>query len=139
MQEFVPRFVRKPQVLYIGDSAKKILHVETNKLAELGFKELSHDMLPDVVVYDAERNWLFLIEAVHSSNPISQLRHLALEQFTAQCAAPRIYVSVFENRATLRKWVAKISWETEVWLADSPGHLIHFNGEKFLGPYKPEL
>jgi type II restriction enzyme len=138
VQEFVPQFVKKPRVLYIGDTAKKSLHIETAQLRELGFKELAHDMLPDVVVYDAERNWLFLIEAVHSSNPISQLRHIALEQFTAQCVAPRIYVSVFENRAAFRKWVADISWETDVWLADSPGHLIHFNGEKFLGPYKPE-
>lgn len=104
VEKFVPQFVRKPQILYIGDTAKKGLHTEENKLHQLGFKELAHDMLPDVVVYDAERNWLFLIEAVHSSNPISQLRHIALEQFTAQCTAPRIYVSVFENRAAFRKW-----------------------------------
>lgn len=138
VEKFVPQFVKKPQVLYIGDTAKKTLHIENTKLRELGFRELSHDMLPDVVVHDLERNWLFLIEAVHSSNPISHLRHIALEQFTVQCTAPRIYVSVFEDRAAFRKWVADISWETEVWLADSPGHLIHFNGEKFLGPYKPE-
>jgi len=136
--KFVPQFVRMPQILYIADTTKKDLYKKENELRDLGFKELARDILPDVVVYDAERNWLFLIEAVHSSNPISQLRHIALEQFTAQCTAPRIYVSVFENRAAFRKWVADISWETEVWLADSPGHLIHFNGEKFLGPYKPD-
>lgn len=138
VEKFVPQFVRKPQILYIGDTAKKGLHIEEKKLLDLGFKELAHDMLPDVVVHDVERNWLFLIEAVHSSNPISHLRHVALEEFTAHCTAPRIYVSVFENRAAFRKWVPDISWETEVWLTDSPGHLIHFNGEKFLGPYKPE-
>jgi BsuBI/PstI restriction endonuclease domain/BsuBI/PstI restriction endonuclease HTH domain len=138
VEKFVPQFVRKPQVLYIGDTSKKTLHIEAAKLHELGFKELAHDILPDVVVYDAERNWLFLIEAVHSSNPISQLRHVALEHFTAACTAPRIYVSVFEDRAAFRKWVSDISWETEVWLAESPGHLIHFDGEKFLGPYKPD-
>jgi type II restriction enzyme len=138
VEKFVPQFVRRPQILYIGDTAKKALHLEENRLRELGFRELAHDMLPDVVAYDAERKWLFLIEAVHSSNPISHLRHIALEQFTAQCTAPRIYVSVFENRSAFRKWVADISWETEVWLADSPSHMIHFNGEKFLGPYNPE-
>jgi hypothetical protein len=138
VEKFVPQFVRRPQILYIGDTAKKALHLEESRLRELGFKELAHDMLPDVVVYDAERNWLFLVEAVHSSNPISHLRHIALEQFTAECTAPKIYVSVFENRSAFRKWVADISWETEVWLADSPSHMIHFNGEKFLGPYNPE-
>jgi hypothetical protein len=138
VEKFVPQFVKKPLVLYIGDTAKKGLHIEVDKLRELGFEELAHDMLPDVVVYDSERNWLFLIEAVHSSNPISQLRHVALERFTAQCTAPRIYVSVFESRAAFRKWVPEISWETEVWLAESPAHLIHFDGEKFLGPYEPK-
>jgi hypothetical protein len=32
-------------------------------------------------------------------------------------------------------YLDKISWETEVWVADSPTHMIHFNGERFLGPY----
>jgi len=135
VEEFVPHFVKKPEILYIGDTAKKSLHIKAEELRKLGFKDLAHDMLPDIVVYDAERNWLFLIEAVHSSNPISALRHVALEQFTVECTAPRVYVSVFENRASLRKWIADISWETEVWLVESPGHLIHFDGDKFLGPY----
>jgi hypothetical protein len=135
VEQFVPHFVKKPEILYIGDTAKKSLHTKAEELRKLGFKDLAHDMLPDVVVYDAERNWLFLIEAVHSSNPISALRHVALEQFTVECTAPRVYVSVFENRASLRKWIADISWETEVWLVESPSHLIHFDGDKFLGRY----
>ncbi len=135
VESFVPHFVKKPEILYIGDTAKKSLHMRADELRMLGFKDLAHDMLPDVVVYDAQRKWLFLIEAVHSSNPISALRHVALEQFTADCTAPRVYVSVFQNRASLRKWIADISWETEVWLVESPSHLIHFDGDKFLGPY----
>jgi len=138
VEKFVPQFVKRPEILYIGDTTKKTLHIKPEALKKLGFRELAHDMLPDVVVYDAERNWLFLIEAVHSSNPISSLRHLALERFTSECTAPRVYVSVFENRASLRKWIADISWETEVWLVDSASHLIHFDGEKFLGPYTPQ-
>lgn len=104
-------------------------------LLELGFFQLEHDLLPDIVAYDRRRNWLFLIEAVHSSNPISQLRHLSLEELTKNCTAPRIYVSALRNRASLREWILEISWETEVWLVDSPDHLIHFDGESFLGPY----
>lgn len=138
VESFVPHFVKNPQILYIGDTSKKTLHIKEHELRALGLKELAHDMLPDVVVHDTERNWLFLIEAVHSSNPISKLRHVALEQFTAGCKAPKVYVSVFENRGALRKWLADISWETEVWLVESPGHLIHFDGEKFLGPYEPK-
>jgi type II restriction enzyme len=135
IQEFLPRYGFSAEVLYLGDSTKKLLHLETERLSELGFFELAHDMLPDVVAYSREKHWLYLIEAVHSANPINRLRHIKLERLTAKCIAPRVYVSVFKDRLAFRKWVADISWETEVWIADSPDHLIHFNGEKFLGPF----
>jgi hypothetical protein len=35
------------------------------------------------------------------------------------------------------RYLGDIAWETEVWVADAPSHLIHFNGERFLGPYGP--
>jgi type II restriction enzyme len=119
----------------VGDATKKLLVMEKARLKSLGFFELAHDALPDVVAYDAVRNWLFLVEAVHSSNPVSKLRHLRLERMTEQCTAPRVYVSVFKDRQSLRGWLPEISWETEVWLVESPDHLIHFDGEKFLGPH----
>ena len=99
----------------------------------MGFSNLDSSRLPDIIAYFAKKNWLIIIEAVHSSNPISQLRHLDLECLTAGCQAERIFVSVFQNREELRKWLVEISWETEVWLVDEPDHLIHFDGEKFLG------
>jgi hypothetical protein len=135
VEEFLPRFARKAAVLYLGDAQKKILVNEEAKLKALGFPEFAHGMLPDVVAYDSEHNWIFLIEAVHSANPISKIRHLMLEDFTANCKAPLVYVSVFKDRAAFAKWIKEISWETEVWLADSPDNMIHFNGDKFLGPH----
>jgi type II restriction enzyme len=122
-------------VLYVGDTEQKILHIEHEALQKLGFFEIAHDALPDVVAYDPKRKWIILVEAVHSSNPISSVRHLMLERMTAQCSAPCVYVSAFRDRASLREWLLEISWETEVWLADTPDHLIHFNGDKFLGPH----
>ncbi len=137
IEEFLPRYGHGAEVLYIGDTAKKSLLMDEAKLVSLGFFELAHEALPDVVAYDAAHNWLFLIEAVHSSNPVSKLRHLMLERMTATCTAPRVYVSVFRDRQSLRNWLLEISWETEVWLVESPDHLIHFDGEKFLGPHDP--
>ncbi len=139
VEDFLPRYAPGAEVLYIGDTAKKSLLMDESKLKTLGFFELAHDALPDVVAYDAAHNWLFLIEAVHSSNPVSKLRHLMLERMTEKCTAPRVYVSVFRDRQSLRNWLVEISWETEVWLAESPDHLIHFDGQKFLGPYIPTI
>ena len=136
IEDFLPRFSRGAQVLYLGDAAKKILHIERKQLRSLGFDELSREMLPDVLAHEAERNWLFLVEAVHSSNPISKLRHLALRRLTRKAKLGCVFVSAFQSMAMFAKFSKEISWETEVWIADSPDHMIHFDGERFLGPYE---
>lgn len=135
LELFIPRFAPVAKVLYIGDASHKYLHVDADGLEELGLNRMAHDMLPDLVVLDEKNQWLLLIEAVHSSNPISKLRHLALEEFTAGCPLPKVFVSVFASRKEFKRWVFDLSWETEVWLADSPDHLIHFNGDRYLGPH----
>ena len=93
-------------------------------------------MLPDVLAYEAERNWLFLVEAVHSSNPISKLRHLALRRLTRKAKLGCVFVIAFQSMAMFAKFSKEVSWETEIWIADSPDHMIHFDGERFLGPYE---
>jgi hypothetical protein len=53
----------------------------------------------------------------------------------AGAKAGLVYVTAFPNRAIMGRYLGEIAWETEVWVANSPSHLIHFNGERFLGPY----
>ncbi len=135
IESFLPQFGHGAQVLYVGDTEDKFLYLRADRLADIGFFEISHDKLPDVVAYSKAKNWLFLIEAVHSANPISELRKRVLEQLTKPCTADIIYVSAFLDRAAFRKFAKEIAWETEVWIAESPHHLVHFNGDKFLGPH----
>lgn len=135
IESFLPIFGFGAQVLYVGDTANKSLFVDHAGLAELAFFELAHDKLPDVVAYSKTKNWLYLIEAVTTVNPISELRRRTLSLLTAQCKADVIYVSAFADRSSYRKFAHDIAWETEVWIADAPEHMIHFNGDKFLGPH----
>ncbi len=135
INELIPRFLPGSEILYIADANNKSLHLEQDRLKELGFFELSHDLLPDIVAYYPKRGWIALIEAVHSSNPLSPHRHLMLEELVKTCSAPAVYLSVFATRKSFRSWVEKISWETEVWIANEPDHMIHFNGDRFLGPH----
>jgi BsuBI/PstI restriction endonuclease domain/BsuBI/PstI restriction endonuclease HTH domain len=136
IEEFLPRYGFGAEVLYVGDTAKKYLLLEEGKLAELKFFEIKHGELPDVVAYSEEKNWLYLVEAVHSSGPISPIRLVELKRLTTKCTADIVYITAFLDRATFRQWAPDIAWETEVWIAEAPDHLIHFNGDKFLGPYK---
>lgn len=135
IEQFLPRFGSDCQVLYIGDTSNKILHIDEASLKELNFFELSHDELPDIVAISKKNNWLYLIEAVHSSGPMSEIRVHELKSLLKDCKAELIFITAFLTRAVFRKWAMEIAWETEVWIADNPDHLIHFNGHKFLGAY----
>lgn len=143
VHEFCSRFVGAGgQLLYIGDTASsrkeggKLMFLEAQRLQFLGVPPMSHDKLPDVVVYDKERQWLFLIEAVTSHGPVSPKRWIELEEAFKNCKVGLVYVTAFPDRAEFRKNAADIAWETEVWIANNPDHMIHFNGDRFLGPHK---
>jgi hypothetical protein len=135
IEQFLPRFGSDCSVLYIGDTSNKSLHMEIEELKKLNFFELSHDELPDIIAYSKKNNWLYLIEAVHSSGPMSEIRVHQLKKLLKDSKAELIFVTAFLNRAAFRKWVMDVAWETEVWIADNPDHMIHFNGHKFLGAY----
>lgn len=135
IEQFLPRFGSDCSVLYIGDTSNKSLHMEIEELKKLNFFELSHDELPDIIAYSKKNNWLYLIEAVHSSGSMSEIRVHQLKKLLKDSKAELIFVTAFLNRAEFRKWVMDVAWETEVWIADNPDHLIHFNGHKFLGAY----
>jgi len=138
VREFGPRFAPGARVLYLGDTADKHVIMEAAVLSALGVTLTEHDKLPDVVLYDDKRGWLFLVEAVTSHGPVSPKRHHELEAVFGKCSAGRVYVTAFPDAALFRRYAADIAWETEVWLADNPDHMIHFNGDKFLGPYKKQ-
>ena len=119
--------------MYLGDAAKKLLHLDEGTLLRLGVPTTEHDKLPDVVLYDEERNWLFLIEAVTYHGPVTAKRMQELEVTLHGCVATRVYVSAFPDLREFKRHLEDIAWETEVWVAEIADHLIHFDGEKFLG------
>lgn len=136
IEEFLPRFGLGCTILYVGDTADKYLLKDDDKLNELGFFELAHDSLPDIVAYQEEKNWLFLIEAFYSSGPMSEERMLELKKSLKDCKAELIFITAFTSKAAFKKNINNVGWESEVWTADNPDHMVHFNGGKFFGPYK---
>jgi len=135
IQEFASRFAHNSQVVYVGDTAQKSLYTNTQLLDALSIQLSPHNKLPDILLYNSEKNWLFLIEAVSSGGPMSQKRINELNHLLEGCKAERVFVTAFSDRTEFRRHITDIAWETEVWIADDPDHLIHFNGDKFLGPY----
>jgi hypothetical protein len=135
VEQMGPRFAPGAVVLYIGDTALKHVVYDQGELKKIGVPITEHDKLPDVVLYRRKKNWLYLVEAVTSHGPVSPKRHQELEKMLKHCTADRVYITAFFSIPGFRKYSADIAWETEVWIADNPDHMIHFNGPKFLGPY----
>ncbi|MGD1007698.1 MAG: BsuBI/PstI family type II restriction endonuclease [Ignavibacteriaceae bacterium] len=136
VNQFASRFTQGGLLLYLGDTAKKDLVTDSEKLAELGIPINQHSKLPDVVIFDPKSKWLFLIEAVTSHGPITPKRIIELEELLKNCDAGKIYVSAFPDFTEFKRHVNALAWETEVWIVEHPDHMIHFNGDKFLGPRK---
>lgn len=131
VEDFLSLFGMGAEVFYIGDSSDKYLHRDTEALQQLHIS-LEHGKLPDIVAYSHEKNLLFLIEAYHSSNPMNNERVCSLKQLVADCGANVVYVTAFLNKSEGLKHLKEIAWETEVWFANEPEHMMHLNGYKFL-------
>ena len=136
LEEFAPRFAQGTECLYVGDTEEKSLLKEDARLCELGFEITQHDTMPDIVLYSREKNWIYFIEAVTSVGPMSPKRIMELEALTKNVTAGKIYVTAFLDFKTYKKFSESLAWETEVWLAEMPDHMIHLNGDKFMGPRK---
>ncbi|MBV6625726.1 MAG: Eco57I restriction-modification methylase domain-containing protein [Rivularia sp. (in: Bacteria)] len=135
LESFCPRFTPGGSVLYVGDAGDKFIVNEAQKFLEMGIELDPHGKMPDVVVYYEQQDWLVLIEAVTSHGPVNLKRHNELKQLFKFSTKGLVFVTAFPSRKEMTRYLAEIAWETEVWVADQPEHMIHFNGERFLGPY----
>lgn len=135
VEEFAPRFVPGGRLVYVGDTGDKMGYFDKSLLESLGVTVDDHGKMPDAIIYHRQKDWLILAEAVTSHGPVDAKRHQELEYLFREAEPGLVFVSTFPDRRTFTRFMEAISWETEVWLADNPSHLIHFNGARFLGPY----
>ena len=134
IEEFAPRFAPDSECLYVGDTIEKDLVKNVEKLTKLGFEVTLHDKMPDVVLYREDKDWLYFVESVTSVGPMDPKRILEITEMTKDVTAGKIFVTAFPDFKTYKKFSEKLAWETEVWIAEMPEHMIHLDGDKFLGP-----
>ena len=134
IEEFAPRFAPDSECLYVGDTIEKDLVKNVEKLKELGFEITLHDKMPDVVLYREDKNWIYFVESVTSVGPMDPKRILEITEMTKDVTAGKVFVTAFLDFKTYKKFAEKLAWETEVWIAEMPEHMIHLNGDRFMGP-----
>lgn len=134
VEEFAPRFAKGAKCLYLGDTARRDLIKDVDELARLGFEITLHDKMPDVVLYVPSKDWIYFVECVTSVGPMTSARVLELNQLTRGVTAGKVFVTAFLDRRAHAKFATQIAWETEVWIAAEPEHMVHMNGDRFMGP-----
>ena len=134
IEEFAPRFAPNSECLYVGDTIEKDLVKNVDKLEKLGFEITLHDKMPDVVLYREDKDWIYFVESVTSVGPMDPKRILEIEEMTKDVKAGKVYVTAFLDFKTYKKFSEELAWETEVWIAEMPEHMIHLNGDRFMGP-----
>lgn len=135
IEEFAPRFVPGAVLIYAGDTGEKLGYFDKGLLSDLGVTVDTHGKMPDVVLHYPAKGWLILVESVTSHGPVDGKRHSELAHLFKSAKPGLVYVTAFSSRSIMARYLTEISWETEVWVSEAPSHLIHFNGERFLGPY----
>lgn len=135
VDEFCPRFTPGGEILYLGDTGSKYGYCDTNALSSLGITLTPSQKVPDLIIHHTVKNWLVIVEAVSSNGPINVQRQNELKLLFGNSTAGLVFVTAFMDRSNLLKFIHQVAWETEVWIASDPSHMIHFNGERFLGPY----
>lgn len=135
IEQFAPRFAPDSVVVYVGDTGNKGVIFDEDYLNKLGVNVHERGKMPDVVLHFTIRNWLLLVESVTSVGPMDGKRHAELSHLFGKSSAGLVYITAFPDRTLMKKFLTDIAWETEVWVASDPDHLIHFNGDKFLGPH----
>ncbi len=136
VHEFCPRYTPNGKVIYLGDAGKKLQVYDEFALKALGIHLSKHGKMPDIVVHYPAKGWLVLLEAVTSHGPIGIKRHNELKDLFKDSLLPLVFVTAFPSRKIMMRYLREIAWETDVWVSETPDHLIHFNGERFLGPYE---
>ncbi len=135
IEVFCARWSPGAAILGIRDPKRKVVHLHSKALAALGVTLDSAAKLPDVIFHHKAKNRLFLIEAVIKASPVDEKCRKELQDLFAGSKAHLVFVTAFETRRTMQTFVSHIAWESEVWIAEDPDHMIHFDGERFLGPY----
>jgi hypothetical protein len=133
--KFKEIFIPGSKLLYIGDTKEKWGYFDQDFFINHGIQIDSHGKMPDVIFFYPKKEWLIILESVTSHGPVDWKRHSELRNLFTNDSYGLVFVTAFPDKSIMSKYISEIDWETEVWVADSPGHLIHFNGERFLGPY----
>jgi hypothetical protein len=131
VEEFAPRFLVKPVVLWLSESGNKVV-AHDHRLAErIGFRIEPDRNLPDVILADLDpaEPLIVFVEVVATGGEVTSRRQEALFSITDAAGLRRdriAFVTAYEDRdsAVFRSTVPRLAWGSFAWFRSEPSHIV---------------
>ena len=141
IEEFAPRFLKRPHVLWLSESGNKVVARDDRLARALGIEIDPSKSLPDIILVDlgddaGGREMLVVFtEVVATDGPINRQRKAALMKMAKEAGfeeAHLAFLTAFMDRSAtfFRKAIVEIAWGSFVWFAAEPDHLIDMHNGK---------
>lgn len=130
VERFVLSMIKKPEMVYLGDTRKKMLFVNENLVKKLGIILDEHDKLPDVIVWSHTSRRFHVIESVTSVGPVEESRKREIDYIINGKTDKKYditYTTAFLDRKTFSRFAGIIASDTSVWIASEPDGLIQYS------------
>ncbi len=140
IEEFAPRFLATPAVLWLSESGNKVVARDEHLADSIGISINASKALPDIILIDLGTNesgndmLVVFCEVVATDGPINRQRQAALTSIAEEAGLDRnhlAFLTAFADRggAPFRKASSDIAWNSFVWFASEPGSILHYRGE----------
>ena len=134
IEEFAPRFLRKPAVLWLSESSAKILARDEQLAAALKLKISADRNLPDIILVDLGTDepsevLLVFVEVVATDGQITRERRKALLKIATDAGFAKEHVAfvtayLHRSHAAFKKTVSELAWRSFAWFAAEPEHIV---------------
>ena len=139
IENFAPRFLGTPAVLWLSESRKKVVARDDELARSIGLRIQAARSLPDIILADLapDHPILVFVEVVATDGPINPKRKIALTQLaeTAGFSPDNLcFVTAYLDRteSVFKKTVSTLAWGTFAWFASEPENLVQFYDDRLV-------
>ena len=136
VEEFAPRWLHKPAVLWISASDRKLHPQFVQLAASIGLAFDASKELPDLILADLADPVRFLFcEIVATDGPVTAARKAALTAIAKRSGIEieqLHFVTAFQDReaAAFRKTFSRIAPDSDVWFSTEPDLIVELRSAK---------
>ncbi len=135
ISHFVPKFMPDAVLVYSTLSIDSP-DLDKDLQTKLCIPTDNPQALPDIILYKSDSNWLVLIDLVTGHRVMGNNRCKELIRMFKDSPIEQVFVNAFHNKKEMTDSQTDIAWGTNVWFSEEPEHMIHFDGNHVVEPYK---